>query len=105
MVSAKGHGFGVEAFDFLHHSGVIHRSGGDSLNEHHFGLARFFDKGLGIIGQALAIVALVVDYGNLFCLEGVEDKIDDVAGLDGIAADGTKEVGVIAALGQFRGGG
>jgi hypothetical protein len=76
MVAAEHDGVGAGLTHLLDHGGVVHRAGGHAFEQHHFGLAAFLDELLRELGVALAVVALVVQHGDLLGAELVDGKID-----------------------------
>jgi hypothetical protein len=105
MITAENDRLGPAFLDFLNDGAVVHGTRGDAFIQDHFGPGVFFQKCFGELGQALAVVALVVQNGNFFQLEDVQGKVHFQAGLGIIGSDGAEKVGVVAALGQRGVGG
>jgi hypothetical protein len=100
MITAENDRLGIAFFDFLNDGAVVHGTGGDAFIKDHFGPGIFFQECFGELGQAFAVIALVVKDGNFFHFEDVQRKVHFQAGLGIVGSDGAEKVGVVAALGQ-----
>ena len=81
VIATENDRIGTGLLDLLNNGGVIHRSRRHALEEHHLGARIFFQEALGEFGQPLAVVALVVQHGNLLGLQIVEGEVDFQLGL------------------------
>ena len=102
MVSSIDHGLGTGLFDFLDDGGIIHRTRRNAFIKHHFDILGRCCEFSGILGEAFAVIALVMENGDRFDFQPVHGKIHFQFRLGVIGGDRPEEVGILAALGQFR---
>lgn len=105
MVAAKNHSVGAGPFDLLYDCGVVDCTRGDTLEQDDLGLAGFFDKGLGKLGQPLAVITFVMNDGDLFGADDLDGKLDLGLGLGIVGSDGPEEIGIVTGLSQVGIGG
>ena len=104
MVAAEDDAVSAGLADLLDHRAVVHGAGGDAFFKDDLDAA-LFEHFAGIVHEAAAVVALVVQEGDLLQAELVlGEGAGEVAG-HVVGGDGAEEVGVVALLGQLRRGG
>jgi len=100
MIPAENDSFRLGALDFLDNGGVVNRTRCDTFIKDDRGARVIFQEGLGEFRQPFSVIALVVEYGNLFEAEFVEREFHFQFGLCIIGGDGPEKVGIVATLGQ-----
>ena len=104
MVAAEDDAVGAGLADLLDHRAVVHGAGGDAFFEDDLDAA-LLKHFAGVVHEAAAVVALVVQEGDLLQAELVlGEGTGEVAGYV-VGGDGAEEIGVVALLGQLRRGG